>query len=132
MLRADSMRPEPGGRSVVAAPEPSKLVGGVRFPSPALDIYGEWRSLVAHPAGGRAVAGSNPVSPTYTRASRSSASCPRFPPREGEGGPRGRCRARVARARGARRPGEVSGAVRAERSAGDRAAGADPDAGPRH
>src|SRR4051794_2093306 len=24
---------------------------------------GEWRSLVAHPAGGRAVAGSNPVSP---------------------------------------------------------------------
>jgi hypothetical protein len=25
---------------------------------------GEWRSLVAHPAGGRAVAGSNPVSPT--------------------------------------------------------------------
>ena len=26
--------------------------------------HGEWRSLVAHPAGGRAVAGSNPVSPT--------------------------------------------------------------------
>ena len=25
--------------------------------------HGEWRSLVAHPAGGRAVAGSNPVSP---------------------------------------------------------------------
>src|SRR5881296_2442800 len=25
--------------------------------------YGEWRSLVAHSAGGRAVAGSNPVSP---------------------------------------------------------------------
>ncbi len=27
------------------------------------DSHGEWRSLVAHPAGGRAVAGSNPVSP---------------------------------------------------------------------
>src|SRR3954451_7464696 len=27
---------------------------------------GEWRSLVAHPAGGRAVAGSNPVSPIST------------------------------------------------------------------
>ena len=26
-------------------------------------FHGEWRSLVAHPAGGRAVAGSNPVSP---------------------------------------------------------------------
>jgi hypothetical protein len=26
-------------------------------------LHGEWRSLVAHPAGGRAVAGSNPVSP---------------------------------------------------------------------
>src|ERR1700744_6606930 len=25
--------------------------------------HGEWRSLVAHPAGGRAAAGSNPVSP---------------------------------------------------------------------
>src|SRR4051794_37507069 len=28
--------------------------------------HGEWRSLVAHPAGGRAVAGSNPVSPIET------------------------------------------------------------------
>src|SRR3954466_1718178 len=64
MVRADSMEPEPGGRSVVAGPETFKLVGRVRFPSPALNIYGEWRSLVAHPAGGRAVAGSNPVSPT--------------------------------------------------------------------
>jgi hypothetical protein len=27
--------------------------------------HGEWRSLVAHPAGGRAVAGSNPVSPIH-------------------------------------------------------------------
>jgi hypothetical protein len=27
--------------------------------------HGEWRSLVAHPAGGRAVAGSNPVSPIF-------------------------------------------------------------------
>ena len=26
-------------------------------------LHGEWRSLVAHSAGGRAVAGSNPVSP---------------------------------------------------------------------
>ena len=30
---------------------------------PAVHSHGEWRSLVAHPAGGRAVAGSNPVSP---------------------------------------------------------------------
>ena len=51
------------GRSVVVAQKPSKLLGRVRFPSPAC-TYGEWRSLVAHPAGGRAVAGSNPVSPT--------------------------------------------------------------------
>ena len=53
------------GRSVVVAQEPSKLLGRVRFPSPALKSthHGEWRSLVAHPAGGRAVAGSNPVSP---------------------------------------------------------------------
>src|SRR5690242_12480809 len=29
---------------------------------------GEWRSLVAHPAGGRAAAGSNPVSPTTRKA----------------------------------------------------------------
>src|SRR4051794_12152053 len=66
------MSTEPGGRSVVAAPEPSKLVGRVRFPSPALRIKnnGEWRSLVAHPAGGRAVAGSNPVSPTSESSRR--------------------------------------------------------------
>ena len=31
-------------------------------------FHGEWRSLVAHPAGGRAVAGSNPVSPTEAPA----------------------------------------------------------------
>ena len=57
------------GRSVVVAQEPSKLLGRVRFPSPALKskTHGEWRSLVAHPAGGRAVAGSNPVSPTQKR-----------------------------------------------------------------
>ena len=30
--------------------------------------HGEWRSLVAHPAGGRAVAGSNPVSPMKQKA----------------------------------------------------------------
>ncbi len=52
-----------GGRSVVVAQKPSKLLGRVRFPSPACTGHGEWRSLVAHPAGGRAVAGSNPVSP---------------------------------------------------------------------
>ena len=51
------------GRSVVVAQKPSKLLGRVRFPSPACTSHGEWRSLVAHPAGGRAVAGSNPVSP---------------------------------------------------------------------
>jgi hypothetical protein len=35
--------------------------------------HGEWRSLVAHPAGGRAVAGSNPVSPIATLALHGSA-----------------------------------------------------------
>src|ERR1700761_7948276 len=30
-------------------------------------LLGEWRSLVAHSAGGRAVAGSNPVSPILQR-----------------------------------------------------------------
>jgi hypothetical protein len=34
----------------------------------SVTIRGEWRSLVAHPAGGRAVAGSNPVSPIRQRA----------------------------------------------------------------
>ena len=68
----------PRGRSVVVAQKPSKLLGRVRFPSPALGAargcrrydrrsHGEWRSLVAHPAGGRAVAGSNPVSPILTK-----------------------------------------------------------------
>ncbi len=33
----------------------------------AEQLLGEWRSLVAHSAGGRAVAGSNPVSPTFLR-----------------------------------------------------------------
>ena len=60
--RAGIMLAASCGRSVVVAPEPSKLVGRVQFPSPALSA-GEWRSLVAHPAGGRKVAGSNPVSP---------------------------------------------------------------------
>src|SRR5829696_1926975 len=66
------MAPESSrGRSVVVAQEPSKLLGRVRFPSPASlgsTINGEWRSLVAHPAGGRAAAGSNPVSPTTRKA----------------------------------------------------------------
>src|SRR6202012_1688336 len=71
--RCDTL-PRTRGRSVVVAQKPSKLLGRVRFPSPALSAarsrrgydrrsHGEWRSLVAHPAGGRAVAGSNPVSP---------------------------------------------------------------------
>ena len=34
----------------------------------SLLTHGEWRSLVAHPAGGRAVAGSNPVSPIEGKA----------------------------------------------------------------
>src|SRR5262245_39807188 len=58
------------GRSVVVAQEPSKLLGRVRFPSPASTReayasrdHGAWRSLVAHSAGGRKVAGSNPVAP---------------------------------------------------------------------
>jgi hypothetical protein len=38
----------------VAPPRGRRRIGG---------YGGEWRSLVAHPAGGRAVAGSNPVSP---------------------------------------------------------------------
>jgi hypothetical protein len=58
------------GEVLTVALEPSKLSERVRLPSPALSFGvesegpGEWRSLVAHPAGGRAVAGSNPVSPT--------------------------------------------------------------------
>src|SRR6202011_662599 len=59
------------GRSVVVAQKPSKLLGRVRFPSPALFCHGEWRSLVAHPAGGRAVAGSNPVSPIFVGSANS-------------------------------------------------------------
>src|SRR5579871_1765696 len=35
----------------------------LRFPD-ILGALGAWRSLVAHPAGGRAVAGSNPAAPT--------------------------------------------------------------------
>src|SRR5680860_1053798 len=34
------------------------------------DSHGEWRSLVAHSAGGRAVAGSNPVSPIHRKSAR--------------------------------------------------------------
>src|SRR5436305_769299 len=41
-------------------PSPGRAPGGVESHD-----HGEWRSLVAHPAGGRAVAGSNPVSPIY-------------------------------------------------------------------
>src|SRR4051794_38666343 len=36
--------------------------------------HGEWRSLVAHPAGGRKVAGSNPVSPTQEAPTSSAVS----------------------------------------------------------
>jgi hypothetical protein len=39
------------------------------------ESHGEWRSLVAHPAGGRAVAGSNPVSPTTGKASNRAKNC---------------------------------------------------------
>src|SRR5437660_1676080 len=51
------------GRGVTVALEPSKLPEPVRFRSPALDgepvrHIGAWRSLVAHSAGGRKVAGS--------------------------------------------------------------------------
>jgi hypothetical protein len=60
-----------GGRGVMAAQEPSKLLVRVRSSSPASLLtlaytrpLGAWRSLVAHPAGGRKVAGSNPVAPT--------------------------------------------------------------------
>jgi hypothetical protein len=41
------------------------------------DSHGEWRSLVAHPAGGRAVAGSNPVSPIGTKGPQRRAFLPR-------------------------------------------------------
>jgi hypothetical protein len=37
--------------------------------------HGEWRSLVAHPAGGRAVAGSNPVSPMSEKPENSGFLC---------------------------------------------------------
>src|SRR5690348_11386122 len=51
------------------APEGLGPWGGARYDRHARQdcratCPGEWRSLVAHPAGGRAVAGSNPVSPT--------------------------------------------------------------------
>src|SRR3954451_7057308 len=58
------------GRGVTVAQEPSKLLVPVRVRSPALgrasvsQSHGAWRSLVAHSAGGRKVAGSNPVAPT--------------------------------------------------------------------
>jgi hypothetical protein len=42
--------------------------------------HGEWRSLVAHPAGGRAVAGSNPVSPIRSRSAHIRET-PRKPPK---------------------------------------------------
>ena len=42
------------GRSARRSPDPPGLSSA---------DHGEWRSLVAHPAGGRAAAGSNPVSP---------------------------------------------------------------------
>jgi hypothetical protein len=86
ILRCDTLN-RTRGRSVVVAQKPSKLLGRVRFPSPALRAawgcrgydrrsHGEWRSLVAHPAGGRAVAGSNPVSPTERpEATRADAKC---------------------------------------------------------
>src|SRR3954451_19138445 len=57
------------GRGVTVAQEPSKLLVPVRVRSPALgrasvsQSHGAWRSLVAHSAGGRKVAGSNPVAP---------------------------------------------------------------------
>ena len=47
------------------------------------DNHGEWRSLVAHSAGGRAVAGSNPVSPILTRWPRKRARCPMWPSDKG-------------------------------------------------
>jgi hypothetical protein len=68
------------------APTPAILLAGVRakccgctkafqaFRAGSIPVarfkhgHGEWRSLVAHPAGGRAVAGSNPVSPTRAKA----------------------------------------------------------------
>ena len=43
----------PAGRPIVVPPNSPRIDGH----------HGEWRSLVAHPAGGRKVAGSNPVSP---------------------------------------------------------------------
>ena len=47
------------------------LISWARCPAAVVrrieEHHGEWRSLVAHPAGGRAVAGSNPVSPMSKR-----------------------------------------------------------------
>jgi hypothetical protein len=56
---------DPADRQAPAWPARRLAAPRRRLSSPG---HGEWRSLVAHPAGGRAVAGSNPVSPTIERA----------------------------------------------------------------
>ena len=61
--------------------------------------HGEWRSLVAHPAGGRAVAGSNPVSPTRAGPCVSSRRARHAVERGGGGGDRRPGRARPHRER---------------------------------
>ncbi len=73
--RAQATDTEPGGQRQFArstpyfasspALPPVKLDHTIARATLRMDAcHGEWRSLVAHPAGGRAVAGSNPVSPT--------------------------------------------------------------------
>jgi hypothetical protein len=55
------------GRSVTVAPQPSKLMVRVRFPSPAPDSLGPIAQWLERPAHNRLVAGSNPAGPTRTQ-----------------------------------------------------------------
>src|SRR6185437_8250911 len=62
------VRPRPGAAGAGEGDRRGHLTVRRRRPLLGSGIYsllhGAWRSLVAHPAGGRAVAGSNPAAPT--------------------------------------------------------------------
>src|SRR6476619_6659877 len=53
--------------SAIASFTPVGRPHGRRGSAGILRPFGAWRSLVAHPAGGRAVGGSNPLAPTTSR-----------------------------------------------------------------
>src|SRR4051794_30723516 len=60
LLKPLPRRPAGHGRQPSGAPPARCAAAGRGLYSPT---YGAWRSLVAHPAGGRAVGGSNPLAP---------------------------------------------------------------------